>query len=45
VQRDNDAIRKSIEAEFDNASVSIVLASKGESLDEPVMATAAQAAA
>jgi cation diffusion facilitator family transporter len=45
VQRDIDAIRKSIEAEFDNASVSIVLASKGESLDEPVMATAAQAAA
>jgi cation diffusion facilitator family transporter len=44
VQKDIDAIRKSIEAAFDNASVSVVLASRREGLDEPVIRAAAQAA-
>lgn len=40
VQKDIDAIRKSIEADLDNASVTVVLASKGESMDEPVLPAA-----
>jgi cation diffusion facilitator family transporter len=44
VERDMAAIRKSIEAGLENSSVSIVLASKRDSLDEPVIAAAAAAA-
>lgn len=44
VQKDIDAIRKSIEADFDGSSVSIVLASKRDSLDEAVLPAAVKAA-
>jgi cation diffusion facilitator family transporter len=44
VERDIDAIRKTIEADFESSSVSIVLASKRDSLDERVLPAAVKAA-